>query len=130
MNFCGVVFLTGRLAVHVYCAGAGAILPAASIALTANLWLPLARPVYAAGLAQASSAPSSSEQRNFAPGSDDVNLKVAAVESTGSSGWLVIVVSGGVVSKVTAALFIAETFPTVSLNQTERNFFPSPRLRV
>jgi hypothetical protein len=87
--------------VHVTLAGVASTFPAASVALTVNVWLPTVRPVYGCGLVHALKAALSSEQAYVAPfGLSDVKLNDALVAVVGEAGLAVMIVSGGVVSTV------------------------------
>src|SRR5436309_481453 len=97
----GVVSATCRSTVQVRDAGLGSVLPAGSVALTVNVWLPSARPVYVLGEVQAATLPPSSVQPNVEPVSLELNPKVAVSEVAVPDGPASIVVSGGPVSTVT-----------------------------
>jgi len=81
-------------------AGVASVLPAASVAVTVNVWLPAARPLYEAGLVQAAAAPPSRTHWNVEPASVEWNVKEAEVELVGLVGPLSITVSGATVSTV------------------------------
>src|SRR5215211_887253 len=69
---------SGRATVH-ECVAAVPVLPAASVAWTANVCAPGASAEYARGLVQLANAPPSSEQANVEPDSEDVNSNVASL---------------------------------------------------
>jgi hypothetical protein len=114
------------LMVHVKLAGVASALPAASVAATVNVWLPVARPLYAFGLVQLAAAPPSMTQLNVLPASVEVNEKLALVLLVGFVGFAVIVVFGATVStlKLTVA---APTFVAASVAVTTTLCAPSVR---
>ena len=114
--------------VHEYVAGVGSVLPAASRARTWKVWLPSARPVYAAGLVQPVKAVPSMEHWKDAPASE-LKSNVALESVDGLSGIEAMVVSGGVVSTVQEYVAgLGSVLPAVSLARTWKLWLPSVRL--
>jgi hypothetical protein len=104
------------------------VLPAASVALTLNVWLPSARLLYACGLVQAAKADPSRLQLKVAVESVSVKEKLALVWFVGFAGFAVIVGAGGAVeSTVHVALAGALWFPSVSREATRNVCEPSAR---
>ena len=81
--FGAVVSGGGTLTVHVWLAGVGSVLPAASVARTSKVWDPFARLEYDAGEMQAPQAPASSRHWNVEPSSLEVNEKLAVATVSG-----------------------------------------------
>lgn len=77
-------------------------MPAASVARTWKVWLPLAKLLYACGLTQAANGPASRLHWKVLPASVAVKVKLALVLLLTAGGFAVRVVSGGVVSGTTA----------------------------
>ena len=103
-------------------------MPAASVALTENEWLPAAKPVYAVGLVQLAKAPPSSEHWNVEPASDDVKLKLALVTFVGLAGAPVSVVLGAAVSTVQVRVAgVASVFESASVALTWNVCDPTER---
>lgn len=94
--------------VQVHVAGVASTLPAASMALTVKVCMAFVRREYAFGEVQMLEAAPSRLQPNVTLASGDVNVKLAEILVVKANGMVVIVVSGGVLSIVTAA--IAESF--------------------
>ena len=115
---CAVIVVSGEVVstVQVKLAGVGSVLPAASIASTANVCVPSVRPESVRGDEQAPYGAPSSEHWNDEPGSDDANEKLDE-PLDGSDGCAVIVVSGGVLSIVTVALADVPVFPASSVTR-------------
>ena len=110
-------------------AGDGSALPAASVALTENVWPPSARLAYDCGSVHGCQAPSSSLHSNDALPSGDQKLNTAEAEVTVPTGPAVISVSGGVRSIVqTCDAGEGSTFPALSRARTENVWGPSERL--
>jgi hypothetical protein len=89
-----------------------------SIAWTWKVCEPSARPVYVCGLVQAANGPPSSLHSKAATpdhASVPLKLKLALELLLEFAGWLVIVVSGGVVSTIQVKLASGPTLPSVSL---------------
>src|ERR687895_652785 len=57
----------GRVTVQLWFAGVGSMWPSASVARTATLWKPIARPVYSTGDVQVANGPPSSAHSNVEP---------------------------------------------------------------
>jgi hypothetical protein len=77
------------------------VLPAASVAVAVNVWLPAARPLYAeVGLVQLAGVAASSLHVKVEFALSDENAKVALVELVGFPGLLLNVTTGPVVSTV------------------------------
>lgn len=97
-----VMLVSGAVAsiVHVYDAGDGSVLVAASIARTWNVWLPSPRPLYDFGFVHGAHEPESSLHSNVAGLSVDVKPNVGFGVFDGSDGVTEKLVSGGVVSTV------------------------------
>src|SRR5215208_8476981 len=82
---------------HLRLAGVGSVLPAASVAFTSKVWVPLAKPVYVVGDTQGLVAASSLHWKvEF--GSEEEKVNVATLLLTVPEGPESMVVSGGVVS--------------------------------
>src|SRR5262249_23238521 len=84
------------LTVHVYVSGVASVLPAASVARTWKVWLPLARPVYDTPLVHDVNAALSSLHSNVARHSLAWNVNAAVVLVEVDGGYVSIVVSGAV----------------------------------
>jgi len=89
--------------VQVYDAGVASTFPTRSIALTWNVWLPVASPEYNCGVVHAVNPAPSSWHSNV-PASVDVNVKDADVLEDGFDGDEVIVVSGDIPSEGVVAV--------------------------
>jgi len=76
------------------------VFPAASVALTWKLWLPMGRPLYACGLLHAVKATPSSEHWKVEPLSVEAKPKLALADVVGFDGLELIVVSGAIESTV------------------------------
>jgi hypothetical protein len=76
------------------------VLPAASVARTAKVWVPSGRAVYCCGLVQAVKAASSRAHSKLEPASLELKLKLALVLLLSSGGPESMLVSGAVVSTV------------------------------
>ena len=98
------------------------MLPAGSIALTANTWVPMPRPVYCLGDVHGASAPRSSEQTNVEPDSSEMNVNVAIVSVVNAGGLSVIVASGGSDSRMSQlhSAGSGSTLPALSTDRTRR----------
>ena len=88
---------------HDLVAGVGSVFPAASVALTLNSCLPRARPAYVAGEEHGTNSAPSSEHSNVLLSSVDENENVALLVFTEPFGPASMRVSGGSVSRGTAA---------------------------
>src|SRR5262249_40397788 len=107
--------------VHDAVAGDGSSCPAASVARTANVCGPCARPVSAAGEVHAVSGAPSRLQPNVEPGSLDVDDRLAVAIGSVPLGPAVIAVSGGVRSTVQLRVAgVGSTLPTASLTRTAK----------
>src|SRR5438128_2265345 len=103
-------------------------LPAASWALTENVWLPWLRPEYVFGLEQTLNAPLSSWQTKLTPFCASLNLKAALVWVVGLAGVDVMIGTGGaVVSTVQVKVAIPLRLPAASCALTEKVCLPSFR---
>jgi Glu-tRNA(Gln) amidotransferase subunit E-like FAD-binding protein len=126
-----VIVSVGALTVEIVqakLAGVGSVLPAASVAVTVNVWFPSASPVYAFGLVQADPAPPSIVQLNVLPASVEVNEKLAFELFDGFVGLEVIVVSGAAVSIVQVKLAgVASVLPAASVAATVNVWLPAVR---
>jgi hypothetical protein len=76
------------------------VLPAGSVAVTLNVWLPAARPLYVTPLEQGAAVPVSSWQTKVEPSLLEVKEKVAPVTLVGFDGLPVKVIVGAAVSTV------------------------------
>src|SRR5918999_4059824 len=107
---------------HVHCAVS--TFPSRSVALTVNVCLPTARPVYSRGDVQAPNAPPSSAQANAAPRSLAENSNVAPVCTLVRSGPEVILTSGGTPTASTSTnhLLLAGERSTLPARSTARTW--------
>ena len=110
------------------CVAGAPVLPAASVARTANVCAPTASPLYGCGLAQAAYAPPSSEQANVDPLSEAVNWKLASEPAVVAETMLVVgaVVSGGG-RTVQRAVAGAPVLPARSRARTAKSCGPIAR---
>ena len=102
--------------VHVCVAGVGSGLPAASAAVTVNVWAPLPRPVYCCGETHGEAVALSSLHVKEDAASDEVNVNDAVVSFVVPDGPSVIVVCGAVVSTVQARVAgVGSALPAASV---------------
>ncbi len=95
------------------------LLPAPSLAMTWNVWVPWDRPVRVLGDVHVVNTTALSEQENVAD-SLEVNSNVADVLATVPLGALVTVVTGTTLSTVQFQLEIEERFPLESTARTSK----------
>jgi hypothetical protein len=112
--------------VHVNEAGVASVLPARSVALTWNVWLPVASALYACGLVHVVQVPPSSWHWKVEPDSVEVNANDALVDEVELGGDDVIVVSGAVVSIVQVELALP-VLPAGSVPVTVKVCEPAAR---
>ena len=109
-------------------AGDPSAFPAASIARTWKVWLPMASPEYVVGLVHGVNTPVSSLHSNVEFASDEVKVKVAVLGLLLPEGPPVIVVLGADVSTVQLhEAGDASTFPVASVARTWKAWAPWPR---
>ncbi len=119
--------------VQVRVAGEASVLPAWSIARTAKVWLPSARPLYDAGLVQAvKTAPSRLHSKVRLPGSEMSSVPVKMKEAEAllmdepSAGPLVMEVFGFTVSMIQVKLAAeVSVLPAASVATTVKVWLPS-----
>src|SRR5215213_3944542 len=102
-------------------------LPAASPALTANVWPPSARLVYVAGLVHGPKPLTSSLQLKLAPVSLAEKLKLALLEAVSAGGPESIVAKGAVRSTRQERLAGVLSRPPASRAMTSKLWVPSAR---
>lgn len=95
-------------------AGVGSVLPTGSVARTASVWVPSARPVSPSGDEQLANAPPSKLQVKVDPASVAVNAIEIARRVVSAGTLLVMLVADGVRSTVKLRDATAERFPAVS----------------
>ena len=107
-------------------AALGSVLPASSVACTAKVCRPSARPSYRAGLSQAVNAAPSSEHARLEPSSLKASSKLALASFVRVGGPAVIDVSGAVVSILQERLAaLSSLLPAASVARTEKVCVPS-----
>jgi hypothetical protein len=123
--------------VHEKEAGVASLFPTASCAYTMKVWLPLVRPLTAAGEAQGAGVPTSAWQKKTAEGSGLANSIDAVARSDSPGGPLVMVVSGAVLSQslgqdasVSVASHLASPHTTGGLQSVGQVVSVSPRSQV
>src|SRR5687768_6219474 len=99
--------------VHAKLAGVASTLPAPSIARTANVCGPTARPAYSCGEAHDANAAPSSEHSNSESISFDLNVTVALVAEVVACGLSRSVVSGGTATVHTYSTGVSSAIPYV-----------------
>src|SRR5687768_13092674 len=92
---CGAVVSGGVATVQLKLAGVASVLPSASLARTAKVCAPTARPVYWTGVSHSANAAPSSEHSNVESTSLAAKVNVTLVADVGSSGADEMDVSGG-----------------------------------
>ena len=124
---CGGVVSGGESIVQPKLAGVASVLPSASMARTANVCWPTARPVYCAGVSHSANAAPSSAHSNVESTSVAVKVNVALVAEVGSSGADEIVVSGGTATVHSCSAGVSSTAPSALRATTSKVWSPSTR---
>src|SRR3954462_8011347 len=109
----GIVTVGGPRSIdQVWLADVASLFPAASIALTSNVWLPSASAAVVCGLVQPFQLPPSTRHSNGEPASDEWNVNTGVAVLSSAGGAESIVVSGAVKSTVQALdAGVASVFP-------------------
>src|SRR2546426_8186346 len=112
--------------VQVYVAGVGSVLPAGSVARTWKVWLPELSAMYVFGLVHEAKGEPSRVHSNVLPASVEVNVNSPTWLLDSAGGFVVIVVSGAVVSMVQVKLAgVGSTLPAGSIARTWKVWLPA-----